>query len=208
MPIKTVNEAISQEIDISGYVDFNNDCPIVIYAGGCNLSRCLGNMISCSSSFEGQLNFLFFCYESKSDFAKVQNECDKHVNCKLCPAVTKDVLFNVMDKCDIGIQYYDPTVSVNHYYASPSKLYEYMATGLSIISSNNEGINHIIVDNKIGVCFDKVEQIGFAFKELLNKMKNKEIVDRNTIKQLFEKKYSYEADSRKSLEQLYKLIEE
>lgn len=204
LPAKDIEDYLSKNIDIRKYLAFEEKHPIAIYAGGCNMSRCLGDVIKFSSKFEGQLNFLFFCHGNKNDYDIVINECKNHLNCKVFPAVDKETLFNVMDKCDIGIQYYDPTISVNHLYAAPSKLFEYLAMGLNIVSSNNCGINKIITDNKCGVCFDNNETIYDGLERLLDIG----LSDKAFIKNTFRRNYSYEEDSKVALNRIYELLEQ
>lgn len=202
LPKRDLDEYLSKECDINQYLQFENDLPIVIYAGGCNMSRCLGDVIRYSSSFENTFNFLFFCHGKETDFKTVKIECDKHINCKVFPAVPKDVLFHIMNKCRVGIQYYNPDVSVNHLYASPSKLYEYLGLGLNVVSSKNVGIDKIIINNGCGVCFDNTQTIYDGLQEL----KTKGMADKEHIKKVFSEKYAYEIDAERALDEIFRLI--
>ncbi|MCQ2515545.1 MAG: hypothetical protein MJ094_01620 [Saccharofermentans sp.] len=203
LPNRDLEESLSHDLDVGQYVNFDNSNPIVVYAGGCYMSRCLGDIIKASSHFEGMLNFLFFCYGKEKDFNVVKIECAKHSNCRVFSAVSKDVLFNVLNKCDIGIQYYDPSISVNHLYASPSKFYEYIGLGLNVLSSNNIGINRIISNNNFGVCLDSNRTILDGLNELLEKG----LTDKDKIKKAFKEKYSYEVNAQASLDRLFELID-
>lgn len=203
LPAKDIDNCLLKNIDVSEYLSFSEEHPVAIYAGGCNMSRCLGDIIKYSSEFEGKLNFIFFCHGNNNDYKVVENECKKHSNCRVFRAVDKDVLFNVMNKCDIGIQYYDPTISVNHLYAAPSKLFEYLGTGLNIVSSNNRGIDKIIMGNNCGICFDNNQSIYDGLKKLLKKG----LTDKNIIKKVFRNKYSYEEDVKVALNRIYELLD-
>ena len=136
------------------------------------------------------------------DFNKVKVECEKHTNCKIFKAVDKDVLFNIMDKCSVGIQYYDPRVSVNHLYASPSKLFEYLGLGLNVVSSKNRGIDKIIEENKCGVCFETNENVCDG----LNKLLSIGLSDRNYVKKIYQEKYAYEVDSKNAIKRICSII--
>lgn len=204
LPQSEVQKALAVDEDVSKYLQFkNNKLPIVIYAGGCNLSRSLGDILKCAMCFSDKLNFLFFCYGSPSDFQRVQSLVDENDNCYLYEAVDRVTLLNVMAKCDIGIQYYDPTVSINHYLASPSKFYEYISVGLNVVSSNNHGINQMINNHDLGVCFTNEEGIKGGIEKLLAKGLN----SRENIKRSFEKYFCYEVDSKETLDALKKLID-
>lgn len=202
LPCHDIKESLAKRIDVSEYIKFDQELPIVIYAGGCNMSRCLGDIINCSANFAGRLNFLFFCHGKELDFEIVKRECDKHRNCKIFRAVDKNILFNVMDKCSVGIQYYDPTISINHLYASPSKLFEYIGLGLNVVSSKNIGIDNIIIENKCGVCFDNNHSVCDGLNQLLNAG----LSDKEYIKSVFLEKYSYEKDSISAIRHIFELV--
>lgn len=205
VPEAYIEKILALDIDVSKYFTFDNpSLPVLIYAGGCNLSRGLGDIINVVPRYEGKLNFLFFCHGSVEDYTKVESMCKLHKNVKIYKAVRKEILFNVMNKCNIGIQYYDPTVSVNHLYASPSKFFEYMALGLNIVSSRNKGIDAIIEENKCGVCFETTETLGDGIDKLMKQGLNL----KENIQALFREYYCYEKNSNKTISQLIKLIGE
>lgn len=203
LPQSEVKKAFVTDMDVSKYLQFkNNTVPTLIYAGGCNLSRSLGDILDCALDFSDKLNFLFLCYGSSFDFERVRRLVDKYDNCYLYEAVDRVTLLNIMAKCDIGIQYYDPTVSINHQLASPSKFYEYISVGLNVVSSNNYGIDRMIKEHNLGVCFTNEEGIKGGIEKLLMKGLNK----RENIKKSFEKNFCYEVDSKETLEALENLI--
>ena len=107
-----------------------------------------------------------------------------------------------MQFCDIGINYYVPEFSINHKYAAPTKFYEYIACGLNVVSTNNEGINKIIENNNIGVCIKQKENMEDAIKRLLEKGLN----DRESIRKTFEEKYCYEISSFSAIQEIKKIV--
>lgn len=203
IPSSEISQSIlKEEVEVSKYFTFENNLPILIYAGGCNLSRNLGDIIDSANIFEGKLNYLFFCYGSERDFGIVQHKCDQHKNCHLYSAVGRELLLNIMNKCDIGIQYYDPNFSINHYLASPSKFYEYISVGLNVLSSKNHGIDRMIEEYNLGICFDEEEGIVGGLERLLNKG----ITERSYIINVFNGKLCYEINSRTAIDAMKKLI--
>lgn len=200
LPIQ--KKEVNNNSTIEKYLDFSNDNPIMIYAGGCSLSRGLQAIIPLIEDFENKINFLLFCYGKENDFNKIKSLCAGKSNCHLYPAVDKDVLFEVMKKCDIGIQYYNPDVNLNNRFAAPSKFFEYMSIGLNVLSTNNEGINRIINENGIGVCFENDEEISAALNILLCKG----LDNKNKIKKIFNEKYCYEIDSQEAVDAIIELI--
>ena len=65
-----------------------------------------------------------------------------------------------MNRGDIGVQYFDVDVSINHRLASPSKFYEYLNVGLNVINSNNHRVDHIIEENDLGIRFTKEQGLS------------------------------------------------
>lgn len=203
IPKENVESALEDDsINVLRYFNFEKELPVVVYAGGCDLSRSLGDIIESMGEFDDELNYMLFCYGNKNDVKKVYDVCSRYKNCCLYPAVDRKTLLKIMYYCDIGIQYYDPELSINHMYASPSKFFEYISVGINVISSDNCGINKIIKDNNLGVCFDKNEGFVDATRRLLNKgLQNKD-----AIQQIFNDKFCYEIDSEIAINKIREII--
>lgn len=203
LPQMLVEQARLVQVDVTKYFDFTEkNLPILVYAGGCNMSRSLGDILKCAPDFLHRVNFLLFCYGTEKDYQLVQEECSKHENCYLNHSIDRETLLKVMERCDIGVQYYNPNISVNHYLASPSKFFEYISVGLNVVSSNNKGIDRMINKYNLGVCFDNKEGIKVGIDKLLAKGLN----DRENIKKVFEEVFCYEIDAAKALSQLMWVI--
>ena len=204
IPLSVIKESLETKTDVEEYFEFKNrKLPVLIYAGGCMLNRNLGAVIDSSSKFEDRVNFMFLCYGTEQEYKMVKDRCDKHDNCYLFNAVDESTLLNILDRCDIGIQYYDTRFSINHYLASPSKFYEYLSMGLNVISSNNHGIDRIIKEYDLGVCFAPDEGFQLGLERLLkNGLRSKE-----EIKKVFNDYLCYEKDSKEALRAMYELIE-
>lgn len=210
-PIYTIDNTLPQKSlklvrkwEAISYSNFpNNNLPIVIYAGGASLTRQLHEILDCVDEFRDKLNFLFFCYGNDMELSKldkfVSEKCHGK-NISVNRAIPREKLLQIMNRCDIGINYYRPDVSINFKYAAPSKFYEYLACGLNIVTTNNEGINKIVENNDIGVCIAENETIGNALDKLLTKgLKKKE-----DIIKLFIEKYSYELEASSVVEEILK----
>ncbi len=178
--------------------------PIVFYAGGCDLSRDLGMFIREIAKVK-EVCFLAFCYGEIGAIDCVRQTCAELFDAgqfAVHQAVPRKILLNVMSFADIGIVYYDPEYSINFKYASPSKFFEYIAKGLNVVSSNNEGINHIIVDNGIGVCVQKGENLSDAIQRLLATG----LKERTEIVKIFNDKYSYDISAKNTLNHIRGLL--
>lgn len=190
-----------KDLDYS-ILKYNQNLPIIIYAGGCDLTRGLGSIIDTIGKLAQKCNFLFFLDDRSSQFDEVKRKCEPYIEKNIChiyPAIDRKKLFMYMSYCDIGINYYNPEVSINHKYASPTKFFEYMALGLKIVSTRNEGIDRIIEQEYLGKCFDKEEEIADAIEAILT---DDMIKSKNEIKKIFREKYCYEVSSKKVIEEI------
>lgn len=179
---------------------------VLVYAGSCEFGIDLDKVIEAIADLDKEIFFLCYCYGKEESVQKLKNKCLttlKSNSYRIYNSVERNELLNVLYHIgDIGIVYYDPKKSTNYQYASPSKFFEYMAVGLNILSTNNDGINNIINDNKIGKCFLDENHIADSIREILsdNLLSKKETIE------LFKNKYCYEKDSEKCIRQIKKLV--
>lgn len=89
----------------------------------------------------------------------LSNLCEKYKNfiqlqrIVILPAVTESELIESASNSDIGIiPYVGP--NLNHVYACPNKLSQYMQAGLAILSSNTEFVVEVIERYKCGLSYD------------------------------------------------------
>ena len=190
-------------LNIKKYLNFDNDFPIAIYAGGINDDRGLRFILKDISELSGKVNFLFFLYGNDSDIKTVKGQFGEVDNCRIYKAVERKTLFKIMEYCSIGIQYYDPDKGVNQRYAAPSKFYEYVAMGLNVVSSNNEGINHVIEENKLGICIQPQESFAEAVQRLLKQGLKSKVY----IQKIFASKLCYEVDSQEAIKKITEFID-
>lgn len=204
LPLLKINSALASKESIEQYFKFEDKLPVIVYSGGCNSSRSLDDILECAGNFIGKINFLFFCYGTAENFNRIKVVCEKYRNCCIHQAVDRVTLLKILARCDIGIQYYDPSYSINHYLAAPSKFFEYIGVGLNVVSSNNHGIDRMIEKYDLGVCFTNKEGIKVGIEKLLTKGLN----SRENIKRVFEEHFCYEVDSKETIDAIRKLIDE
>lgn len=80
-------------------------------------------------------------------------------------------VLNLLEQCAAGMVVFNPTP--NYINALPIKMFEYMAAGLPVVSSNFESWKEIIEGNQCGVCTDPMNPQDIASKtmEILNNPK-------------------------------------
>lgn len=201
LPVKEVESILNKDINTDQYFNFPNHAPIMIYAGGCGMNRGLGQLIPLIGKFKNKLNFLLFCYGTNDQINELKKSLENCDNCKVENAVSRDVLYNVMNKCNFGLQCYPPDFSVNYLYASPSKFFEYIALGVSVISTDNIGINKMIKSDSLGICMNDELDLEAALNTILETEPN-----RDQIKEIFREKYCYEIDSIRTITEIERVV--
>ena len=179
---------------------------VVVYAGSCEYGIDLDKVVDAVAKFPKDLFFLCFCYGKRESVINLTQKCADSLNVdqfRIYEAIGRDELLNVLYHYgDIGIVYYDPKKSINYLYAAPSKFFEYMAVGLNILSTNNEGINRVINTHHLGQCFSSEKDIDVVISNMLGEstLNKKEIV------QLFNTQYCYEEDSKTCIDAIRNII--
>lgn len=180
--------------------------PVVLYAGAAYLNRDIGKFLKGLDNAKNNVCFIGFCYGSTEDLQILNNFCKENLSMPylINAAIPRNELMKIMGGADIGIVYYDPNISINYKYASPTKFFEYMSRGLNILCSNNVGINEIVKSNNIGVCIeeDSVEGIANAYDKLIEQG----LLSSENIKSIFKEKYCYQIDAKETIEKIIELI--
>lgn len=178
---------------------------ILLYAGRAGSSRNLTEVLNCVSAFENDIFFLFYCYGTEKEFEELNawtNRNKQLTNYRINHSIPRKDLLQVMKCCDIGVNYYEPHISINHKYASPSKFFEYIACGMNVISTKNEGIDKIIETNDLGVCLCENEKISDGLRRLLCKG----LLAKEDVRKLFKEKYDYSVDSKEAISVINDLL--
>lgn len=190
--------------EVTNYLPFENNFPIISFAGGCTERGNLDNLILELAEVNCEFNFVAFCYGNDESLIRVEKLCSEKLKkgCyRINKAVSRSMLLSLLKYTDIGVVFYEPNFSINYFYAAPSKFFEYFSIGLKTLSTNNRGINNIIEENGIGECIPDDGSISITVEKLLiNKYKSKE----ETIK-LFQQKYCYEKDSLLAIKEINKI---
>lgn len=201
-----IDSVINENFDKSNF-SLVGDRKVLIYSGSCEYGVDLDKLVNIISSLGDKVYFLCYCYGKEESFNALCNKCKSTLQegtYQINKSIDRSLLLNILYHVgDIGIVYYDPSKSINYKYASPSKFFEYMACGLNILSTNNEGINRIISSNNLGKCFINENDIYDSLQYILNEklMLKKDIIN------LFNTKYCYENDSIECINAIKRLIE-
>ena len=99
----------------------------------------------------------------------------------------------------VGVVIYLRT-SLNNYYATPNKLYEYISAGLPVVSSNFPALSEIVEGYGLGGTFDPEEpkSIAAAINQVLADEQRYDTMRKNALEAATI--FNWETESRKLLE--------
>jgi len=207
MPDKSTKGSLAT---IAGMTKLPDNMPIIIYTGGAYLHRQLDMIVESISNVKKETFFLAFCYGDKAAIEQLQVECTKKLgknNFKRCNSIARKELLGCIHEATAGIVYYKPSLSIGNLYASPTKLYEYIAANIPVISSNNPEIVSLLTKHNLGICVKDetndaltiaIENLVFDDKKILEIKKNQE--------EFFNNQLCYEIASKEGIEAILKLI--
>jgi glycosyltransferase involved in cell wall biosynthesis len=77
-------------------------------------------------------------------------------------------MLNTLANYDIGFAFYQNN-NLNQYYCAPNKVYDYIVTGLPVITNSYPGLLDVVEKNGIGICLETVNSktIATAIKKII-----------------------------------------
>jgi glycosyltransferase involved in cell wall biosynthesis len=173
---------------------------LILYIGGITFSRGLGKVIE-ALAYCPNCHFVMMGYGRGKYIDEFQEVAlSKGVRSRVSffgPVPVEEVTLYA-STADLGIA---PTenVSLNNYYTSPNKVFEYMAAGLPFVASNFPELRRMIESYHLGRTFDPddPEDIAKAINDVLSDSDRYEQLKRNAIEAA--KIFNWENESKKLL---------
>jgi len=173
-----------------------NGSPIILYSGGFIPGRGLHNVILAASYLnDGKIVFL--------GWGSIEQELKELVRDKMLQdrvlfiePVPADQVVAYIASASLGIVITQFT-SLNNYYGTPNKLFEYIHAGLPVVGSDFPELKRVIEGYKIGRTFDPEdpEDIATAINLVLADEEEYQAMRRNTLEAA--KVFNWENESRK-----------
>ena len=133
---------------------------IVIYVGAFLEGRCIEDFIKIFSKlYEKNLCLVLIGYGDLLEKVKLAQK--KYNNIFYHKAVSLDKLVNIISSADLGIAYV-VNGSINDDYCLPNKFFEYIYSGIPVISSKSPDMEYYIEKFNIGIAINNL-----SYEELL-----------------------------------------
>jgi glycosyltransferase involved in cell wall biosynthesis len=153
-------------------VRFPEGVPILLYSGGVYFHREFDVIIDALAGMTRKVFFLAFCYGDQKAIADLRRKCNERLGpdgAKICDSVARQELLTCIHEADAGIVYYPPHENIGSLYCAPTKMFEYIAVGLPVVSAPNPGLVKLIDEGGLGICAkdDTAASLREALESLL-----------------------------------------
>ncbi len=171
--------------------NFNKRNNSVCYIGGITKLRGIEEAVAACEKAGVILNL---AGEFEDEQLKTKIIANKSVN--YLGYLSREEIQNVLNYSFAGVVTFLP--APNHNYASPNKMFEYMALGIAVIASNFEKWIPIIEGNSAGICVNpsNVEEIANAIR-YLNENPQVALEMGKNGRKAFEEKYNWQIEEKK-----------
>lgn len=182
---------------------FKNKITKCIYIGSLSKERGLLKMIEAINKTNNAILILIGTFENEKDKKiLLRSKKTEYLGEKPWPEV-----FKILEKCDIGLNLLQNVPAYINSGENTTKIFEYMANQLPVISSNFQNLKKIIKENKCGICVkpENEEETAKAISYLAENKSAAKNMGKNGRKAVL-KKYNWENEEKKLLN-IYKSME-
>jgi glycosyltransferase involved in cell wall biosynthesis len=169
----------------------------VCYIGAISLSRGLLEMIGSMESCNATLH-LAGILSPPELLQQIQAAAARGVRVEYHGVLDREGVIQLLRRCSVGLVCFHR--APNHLLSQPTKLFEYMSSGIPVVASNFDYWRGIVEQNHCGICVDPLvpTEIGRAIDHLLSNSSEARQMGINGRK-LVEKCYSWEREEKKLL---------
>jgi glycosyltransferase involved in cell wall biosynthesis len=173
--------------------------PIILYQGGFMLGRGLDKLVLAVSHLEKGVLVMMGWGPLEEKLKSLVKEKKLEGRVFFTEAVAPDRVVYYCMSASIGVVIVLRT-SLNNYYATPNKLYEYIHAGLPVVSSNFPALKEVVEGYQLGCTFDpeEPESIAAAINQVLADEHRYDTMRKNALEAA--KIFNWENESRKLLE--------
>lgn len=148
----------------------HSDCIRVVYLGALIPSRHCEEIVLAFSEIHSNTAICDLIGFGEEEYTNSLNSLiskNNITNVRILPPVSNNDMLNVLLKYDVGLAFYN-NINLNQYYCAPNKVYDYIVTGLAVITNDYPGLLSVIQENNVGVCLSDVtsESIRLALEKI------------------------------------------
>jgi glycosyltransferase involved in cell wall biosynthesis len=177
-----------------------DDGKLILYQGGFSLHRGLEELIEAFTLLSEDYYLVFMGYGKITDKLKaLANKKGLRQRVKFLPAVPLEDLLEYTSCADLGVIPYKP-VSLNNYYTSPNKLFEYINASIPVAASGLPELRKVINSYNIGFLFDpyKPKSIASAIENIM--LDKERYLEMKANTRAAAKVYNWDNESKKLLD--------
>lgn len=192
--VGTPNRALRDKL---GLVD--DKVPVILYQGGFIVGRGLDKLVLAIAYLERGVLVLMGWGPLEAELRILVKEKSLEEHVYFTEPVAPDRVVYYCMSASVGVVMVLHT-SLNNYYATPNKLYEYIHAGLPVVSSDFPALREIVEGYELGCTFDPEapESIAAAINRVLADEQRYDTMRKNALEAA--RIFNWETESRKLLE--------
>lgn len=131
-----------------------NEVAEIVYTGAAYGHRQLDMLIDAVEKITVPYKMKFYVYGPEASIQKLEELCIDRLGkgkYEVISNTPREKLFDKVSSADIGIVYYNPTLSIGNKFASPTKFFEYVGMGIPVVSSHNDSLVDLIDSYDLGM---------------------------------------------------------
>lgn len=184
----TSNEKLKHELNIP------NDQVLYLYLGGFQSGRGIEALLDIFSQLEKKHHVVFMGSGRLEN--TIKSYAEKHSNIHIKKAVPYQEILEWASGADYGLQSVEPTC-LSYYYSLPNKMFEYIQSGLPIITNDLPDCRKIIEEHAIGYVLPKLDLENFQL--LLTKLNTQDKASKSENLHQLKTIYNWESEEKKLL---------
>ena len=199
---------------IKGSSEVKNSRPTLVYIGGITEARGVWELVESMRLLKPKYDNILLTLVGPIDPASLEEKIREFLeqfslqqNVHLAGKVKHEEVYTIMPKCHIGMDILHPTP--NYIASLPTKVFEYMGTGLPVIASSFPLWNEIVEGNNCGLTVNplNLSEIAKAVEYLIEHPDEARKMGENGRKAVVVK-YNWETESKKLVDIYENLLKE
>ena len=188
------NRALREKLGLT-----DDTVPIILYQGGFIRGRGLDKLVLAAAHLDRGVLVLMGWGDLEAELRSLVKKKGLEQRVYFTEPVAPDRVVYYCMSASVGVVIYLRT-SLNNYYATPNKLYEYISAGLPVVSSDFPALKEVVEGYGLGCTFDpeKPESIAAAINRVLADEQRYDTMKRNALEAA--RIFNWENESRKLLE--------